>query len=177
MSKHMLYIYGEPGVGKSTLVTALIGQAEPETTTEPFAWARFDNGVSYIGAFREEFPGTDALALDVQPKVIAWLESYGPHLVLAEGDRLANAKFFLGAQRLGYTLWPVQMVGKDLAAQRRRERAQALGRKPQDAQWVRGRVTKCNALTKNFDAMQLHPSLEPEFLAKMLPGPVAAAFR
>lgn len=173
----LLYIFGDPGIGKSTVVAALVGGRTYECRTAPFIHLAYDNGVVELGNDREHFRGTDALELDVQPKVLKWLQEEQPALVLAEGDRLANGRFFAACRGLGYTLWPVCLQGKDLAAQRRQRRSAELGTRLQDATWVLGRQSKNVRLAKDWDAMPIHPTLPAPILAKLLPGPVAAAFR
>lgn len=174
----MLYIIGEPGIGKSTLVAVLTAQPNISVVQvdKPFAMRMYSNGVLELGGRRGEFSGTDMLAMDVQPKVLDLLAREGPPLVLAEGDRLANSKFFAKVVGMGYRLWPVYLSGSALARQRRSMRSLENGT-VQNQSWVRGRISKHAKLALTWDAWELHPVLEPQILAKILPSPVAAAFR
>lgn len=172
----MLYILGDPGIGKSTLAAALMKGWSYDEVMDPFAHRVYENGVVALGKGGGDFPGTDTLAMDVQPKVLEWVKRLEPPMLLGEGDRLANAKFFNGLLRLGYALWPVYLAGRSLAAERRRERSQRTG-KTQNPHWVKGRVTKNARMALNYDAFEMHPTLPADTLVRLLPGPVAEACR
>jgi GTPase SAR1 family protein len=172
----LLYIFGDPGIGKSSLMAALVGGQVYESRHQPFAHMVFGNGVVQLGSDRTPYGGTDALALDVQPKVTAWLQQERPDMVLAEGDRLANSRFFAAVVGMGYHLWPVYLTGKDMAAVRRRQRAQELGIQLQDARWVANRNSKNTRLAGDWDALSIHPALPASVLKRLLPGPVAQVF-
>jgi GTPase SAR1 family protein len=136
-----LYIIGEPGVGKSTLTKHLTRGLPYEDTDSPFAMRRYDCGVLELGAHRPGYPGTDTLAMNAQPKVATFIEGYRPEFLLAEGDRLANEKFFTSLAALGYNLSVVGLVGSDVAARQR-----AVRKSNQNATWLKGRQTKVNRL-------------------------------
>jgi hypothetical protein len=86
--------------------------------------------------------------MDIQPKVLAWLKDTKPEWVLAEGDRLANTKFFLAVQELGYDLTLVYLSAPPTVATARRERRAAMlaDKKVQNLKWVQGRITKVRNL-------------------------------
>ena len=165
-------IIGEPGIGKSTLVEALTRGATYTEYTEPFAYRKYDCGVVELGKRREGFSGTDALPMNVQPKVEQWLSDELPELLLFEGDRLSNGKFFTVLRHIGYTLHLYQLSGASMAAERRAARGSN-----QDRRWIEGRRTKALNLAVDFDAKQIHARLPPNVLAGMLNDPVAKAFR
>jgi len=97
-----------------------------------------------LGARREEFSGTDALAMNVQPAMVNWLAGTGAgEHVLGEGDRLANLKFFRAVWDAGWLLHVACLEASPLTlAQRRSSRALLLGKPEQSASWVKGRQTK-----------------------------------
>lgn len=170
--KHLLYVMGEPGIGKSTTVRALKGEQAYEDFDHPFYFRRYDCGVVELGADRKDYPGTDSLGLDAQPKVVGWMESIRPSLVLGEGDRLGNGAFFDSMRALGYTLWLYHLEGEDLALERRAARGSH-----QDEAWIKGRRTKFKDLAIRFQATSIRTSLPPELTQRLFQGPVAAAFR
>ncbi len=97
----------------------------------------------HLGRKRPGFGGTDALSMSVQPAVLAWLAAARPPYVLAEGDRLGNAKFFAAVLELGYEVRVIRLtVSQVLAAHRRATRASELGVTAQSDAWLKGRITK-----------------------------------
>lgn len=165
-----LYIIGEPGVGKSTLVAAMTEGLPYDETDSPFPFRRYDCGVTELGKRREDFSGTDALALNVQPTVVAYLEAVQPKLVLAEGDRLANQKFFNALEKLGYTVHVTALVGPGVAAKRRLQRGSH-----QDNTWLRGRQTKVRRLIEEWGNDLLDATQTVPELLEQLDDPVSAA--
>lgn len=163
----MLYIIGEPGSGKSTLIKYLTRGLSYEDGRSPFAFRRYDCGVWELGARRAEFSGTDALALNVQPAVERTLEAIRPEFVIAEGDRLANAKFFRFAIGMGYDVHLVHLEGMEVAAVQRRLRGSE-----QDETWVKGRRTKVYALAAQFNALVLPAGSPPSALELAIVNPV-----
>ena len=110
---------------------------------QPVKYLRYRGGYQ-IGGSRAAFPGTDALQLNAQPLVMDWLRSLpGEALVVAEGDRLANHKFFDFVEtELGWRLDILYFaVDRDVLHRRRAERELAVGA-AQDPTWVLGRDTK-----------------------------------
>lgn len=99
----VIAIGGEPGTGKSSLVTALLEQAP---LSEPLRkrlvrgciirpWRLVVLGLYYGGPF----PGTDKLSMAVQPeaetfvRAMAEAPAYADWTILFEGDRLFNQSF------------------------------------------------------------------------------------
>lgn len=185
----MLYIVGVPGSGKTTTLRAALADHNTEATfTHPFlhtihGWYHAVQNVKglretariiELGARRDGgFGGTDALPMNVQPKVVDWLEATQPAYVIAEGDRLGNAKFFRSVRELGYELDIVLLAVPPEAAERRRWlRARALGTQPQNEAWVRGRITKIHNLVERYedDVTVIVGEFPPEETARMLRG-------
>jgi hypothetical protein len=157
---HLLYLIGQPGSGKSTVCDWMTESLEFEQLDQPFAHRVWQGTprvpVVELGARRERFSGTDALSMSVQPKVVDYLAAEKPELVLAEGDRLANSKFFTAVLGLGYQLWLVRLLVSAAVAERRRyDRVLALGGKPQNTSWVQGRVTKNRRLAEEWDPLEI----------------------
>jgi hypothetical protein len=99
-----------------------------------------------LGSANAPFGGTDTLSYTAVSSSARWLASLSVcaagGLVFAEGDRLANSRFFEEARAL-YRVVPVYLNCPDqIAHARRGARAAAHALKPQAPTWVRGRATK-----------------------------------
>lgn len=161
----VVYLIGEPGIGKTTLLDATITAAGLTRTLHPHPFAHEHlTGPSdrpagvMLGKTRPGgFGGTDALGLSVQPKALAWLTEDpeglsglggGGGLVVGEGDRLATPSFLTAAARSCRLRVVLLTAAPGLAASRRAERAALLGKPPQQGAWVTGRVTKTRNLAR-----------------------------
>jgi energy-coupling factor transporter ATP-binding protein EcfA2 len=128
---HATYVIGAPGAGKTTLIDHLTRALPVDVAEQPFAHRSYDCGVLEIGRRRKGgFSGTDALAMSVQPQVQQLVEGVRPKLLLAEGDRLANAKFFDFLIGLGYDLTVYVLDGPKVVVQR------GLRGSDQEATWL-----------------------------------------
>lgn len=143
VARHMLYIIGEPGAGKTTLVRRLTRNVPFTVEKVPYiTWTQYSPTVIQLGHDRGVFGGTDALGMAAQNHVLAWLKSTKSRFILAEGDRLANGKFFEAVQELGIVLTVACVtVPEDVLAARREERNKKIG-KAQDERWLKTRATK-----------------------------------
>ncbi len=166
--RHFLYLIGEPGAGKSTLVDALTANSqefELRASGLPvdfryLLWMPVDGDAVVLGAHdpvvevgyrRGNFSGTDALQMNVQRSVEEWLGQHPYPLIFAEGDRLANDAFFRAVEDAGYLLCVGFLrVSKATGAVRRRERASRLGLAEQNPGWVKGRRTKVENLARRW---------------------------
>jgi hypothetical protein len=151
MSPHLVYMSGEPGVGKSTLMGDLTAAWRrhplPDAPARDLLLApgTLRPLAVELGRRRDAFAGTDALP----SAVIGAAEHYvrsgraadEAPLLLAEGARLANLRFLRAATDTGYTVTLLHLYGERVAAARRAARAHRLGRPEQNDAWVRGRRT------------------------------------
>lgn len=158
----LVYLVGQPGAGKSTALNL----ATIDWSRTPAAYVKGVPAHQYrhdasdhlaaieLGAHREPFGGTDTLALNAQPKVLDLLAQRPHALVIGEGDRLANVKFFTAVRQLGIDLSVVYWRCPDeLAAERRRSRAVTHGLELQSPAWVQGRITKLANVVRSVEGV------------------------
>lgn len=171
-----VYIVGEPGAGKSTLMRALTAGVARLRRAKPFAHDLLVNeetgrpvGIE-IGAAHPTFPGTDRLSMSVQPRAIEWVQGEPTPLLLGEGDRLAT-RGFLGA--LAGCSTQLSVVWLDVPEEVAAARRAARGTK-QSETWVIGRRTKVARLvaelrgwadTGAVELLRLDASLPTDVLA------------
>ena len=159
LNMRAVYVFGPPGVGKTTAVSTLI-QATFERPTfldMPFkATVLPARGTLILGHYMpgQPFAGTDSLPFNVirtvQRSLLDVCTAFGCQFVLAEGDRLACPGFFSWLRSVADPFLPVLLTADPaLIAQRRRNRVSALGRQ-QDTAWVAGRDTKTTRLAAQF---------------------------
>jgi hypothetical protein len=151
---------GVPASGKSSAVKEVIRLLEK--TEKPSAF--LSNGVKGIlfdkqrvlvlGDYeREQFPGTDALSMSVQPKVLSLLkEMQGERIaVCLEGDRLFNLSFIRAVGRMGILCEVVVVEASQEVLRRRRGERKTL----HDAVWLKGRESKVRNI-KNDPGVGVH---------------------
>jgi hypothetical protein len=142
----LIYLIGPPGVGKTSTVRAALGDPD-RVFTDPFAHCyHYESSIFELGYPRSWYGGTDALPMNVMPRVTRWFDalSDSPYLTVGEGDRLASRLFFDEIPDLEV----IYLTGPH---QRRR-----LARgEPQDPTWVKGRITKCERLAERYGARVL----------------------
>lgn len=150
MKKKMVYLIGIPGSGKTTLFRELLGGLAEgaEVVSQPFLHTVYRNGLYQLGGERETFGGTDVLPMNVQPKVVEWLGTTKATRIIAEGDRLANDKFFNAVIRQG---WMLHVFLLNTPFDRAGERRDQRGSK-QDPKWLAGRITKVRNLWGKWGA-------------------------
>src|ERR1700757_2983373 len=102
---NLLYLIGEPGVGKTALMAELVKGRSRRVRTQPFAHTVYEGGLVQLGRERSNgYGGTDSLSMSVSPLAIAALENHIWPKIVGEGDRLAHGKFFDAAKEYGYDL-------------------------------------------------------------------------
>ena len=166
--RSITYIIGIPGSGKSTaLAGALQDDAILRSNVAPgkVPFIEYSSGLIQIGRNRETYPGTDVLSYNAQPKVLKWLDSLPAGArVVAEGDRLANGKFFYALLDTGWNLKIIHIHAQPVLGIRR-----CIGRGSNFTDsWYKGRVTKVDNLVAHFidhTLLTLDSRWEPELLA------------
>jgi hypothetical protein len=147
----IVFLVGEPGVGKSTLMAETFGHLERAAVDHRAAGGPMRellwNGPQLVGcelgrrmatAGRTVFPGTDAMSQTAIVGVDEWLRQGADDLgfVALEGTRLANKRFVTAAMEGGHSLDLFYLYGPETARARRAERGLH-----QDERWVKGRQT------------------------------------
>ena len=158
MTEQLIYLVGQPGSGKSTLMAKLTAQSDRHSIAPaehyPVAHDVLTDKktgaveAAEIGKRRELFSGTDALASSVIDKAAPWIASQPYPLVLAEGARLANKRFLEAALAGGYHVTLVLLDHAD-AEKWRAKRSKEIG-KEQNAGWVKGRLSASRNLADQF---------------------------
>jgi GTPase SAR1 family protein len=149
--RELLYIVGPPGSGKSTLARELRTGWDTEVDRHhPVPHTRFNNPATgratglELGVPRPEFPGTDALAMDIGPRALQFLSSSYLHFALGEGARLATRPFLGGLAQQGVAVTVVElMASQALLDERWRER----GAK-QNPSWRKGAATRAQRISE-----------------------------
>lgn len=162
MINHLLYIVGPPGVGKSTVAGHLTARWDRIVHPHaPVPHSVLRNPLSgqktglELGVPRPDFPGTDALAMDVGPRALQFLSTQMIPFALGEGSRLATQPFIGGLARAGVSVTLVRLTADEelLTA-----RWQLRGAK-QNPSWRKGAATKALRLADWFsDAMHSFPA-------------------
>jgi P-loop Nucleotide Kinase3 len=173
-------IIGLPGAGKTTATAGaieLLGWQETEVRETPVPHVRYGRTAVQLGRLRNEFGGTDALAMNVSPKARAFIVTRPAPLVVAEGDRLAHASFLDAAASVGR----VELVFLDLPPMMARERgvarAEALRRKPQTASWFKGRATKIDNLIAAYPHVRINAARPAALVASEVASHLRAEYQ
>jgi GTPase SAR1 family protein len=150
MINHLLYIVGAPGSGKSTLARELRRGWDQEvvrTGPVPHTVLRHpSSGIAVgleLGVPRPEFPGTDALAMDIGPRAGEFLRRAVVPFALGEGSRLATRPFLGGLVQAGVRVTVVSLCASQDVLD---ERWRARGGK-QNPAWRKGAATRAERIT------------------------------
>lgn len=144
----LLYLVGPPAAGKSTLMAALTAGAARSAVDRPVPHDIMAGGAAAeVGRRREEFSGTDALGMAVNPLAISWVATAPFPLLLAEGARLANKAFLYAALTAGYRV-TLALLDTDQATLDRRcaERGSH-----QSVSWRRGAATRARRIAETME--------------------------
>lgn len=149
----MVYLVGQPGSGKSTLMRRLTVGYDRLPAEIPVPHDQLIESVvapvthAEIGRQRGDFSGTDALASSIITRAEPWIASRPYPVVLGEGARLGNARFLTAAIDGGYDVLLAVLDHTDAEAWRE-IRSKQLG-KFQNEGWVKGRLTASRNLADN----------------------------
>lgn len=175
----MIYIFGQPGAGKTTLVRQICSTSvflyESNDPIRHRCFSDKQGMFSVLGGDSFPFGGTDTLSYAVMKTADSWLKSLSScaagKTVIAEGDRLANLSFF-DAARSYYELILIHLrCDNEEAARRRSERASEHNLELQTSSWVKGRATKSVNLSLNVpEVIDLDASADPVTLASVVRG-------
>ena len=159
MEDWLVYVIGYPGCGKTSAMRRAIGMhdlLEEEVQERPFAHTVYPSGLVQLGKQREIYGGTDTLALNVQPAVVKWLGEIDVPVVLGEGDRLANYKFFASVSDIPRSLVIVHIKCGELTA---RKRAWERGSRFNES-WLKGRISKVDSLVQWYEETDVFHQLD-----------------
>lgn len=136
----LVYLIGEPGVGKSTLMAAATAGHDRYPQTTPL---RHDllvkDGIieaAELGARRGTFSGTDALPMNAVTKAEEMLRTSIAPVLIGEGARLGVRRFLEASVAAGRRTTLVYLTSPHAAAQRA---ARGTGQKDS---WVKGAATR-----------------------------------
>lgn len=158
----IIYLIGVAGVGKSTTVKQLTNDWTLRmAATKPFAHRHYNTPYGravVIGKDTEPFGGTDTLSYTAINHMSDFMQTCAQHnvqLIIAEGDRLSNARFFTTAQQHATLLLFELQASDTVTEQRRTQRAQQHDKPLQNANWIAGRQTKVTTLAQTFNAIPI----------------------
>ena len=160
----LIYLIGYPGSGKTTAMAQAMGVID-RVELQPFAHTVYADGLIQLGRARDVYGGTDTLSLSVQPRVIDWIGESVADVIVGEGDRLANSKFFTAVEALGRDVRIVYLKCPEVIARRRAwERGSRF-----NESWLKGRITKVDRLVEEWKhRMVALDSTEPEIAIRQL---------
>lgn len=152
----LVYIIGAPGAGKSTLMADLTRRATRTAADGRVPYDVLTLGREQValemGKRRLQFAGTDAMSMAVQPLAESWIAARPAPLVLGEGMRLANLKFFKAAATAGYRVKVVYIeINPTVLEEQRRARGAA-----QSERWLAGATSRAHNLAEAVDHDESH---------------------
>jgi ABC-type dipeptide/oligopeptide/nickel transport system ATPase component len=146
----VVWIVGEPGVGKTTLCRGLIRHfpATRHEISNP-KWTVFGDKAAAAGFWRgDKFDGADTLPISQIKPAIAYIGTNLRHceVILLDGDKLASANAVAAVKEMDASRLCYLLEDPEVAARRRCIRGTN-----QNETWVRGRATKARRFFESFD--------------------------
>jgi GTPase SAR1 family protein len=158
----VVYLIGVAGVGKSTTVKELTNDWSLRMEApKPFAHRHYDTphgrGI-VLGKDVEPFGGTDTLSWTAINHVGDFFNACAQRnvqIIIGEGDRFANGRFFDEASAHGTLLLFSLEAPDDVTEDRRQVRAAKFNTPLQNATWIAGRKTKTTTLAEKYGAFPI----------------------
>lgn len=151
-----IFLYGEPGCGKTTIALNIIYNLETEAyvrSTQTFGLFKTlqlikeDKTIWVPGVFDGSlFQGTDRLSMAVQPVAINFIQSV-PGNYFIEGDRLFKPSFF---EEVEFDHIFIIEASPEACEERRRLRGSK-----QSESWIRSKRTSIKTIKDNFPTVFL----------------------
>lgn len=156
MKTRSLYIIGPAGAGKSTFMQGLLDKLPPLGPLEDLHSKRNAKALVtlrghmigeqlgwYLGCHRDRFPGSDGLDRATSPTGEEWLRTFTlPQILIGEGSTLATRRFLAALHEMTDLQVVYLHTDPEVLYQRGQERAELLGAKPQDRQFVTATATR-----------------------------------
>lgn len=162
----VLWIVGEPGVGKTTFVRGLLGDRKLVFADSP-KWTEAGEDWVLAGHYKgDTFDGADQLSTNVGPIIIHWEVNYSAKaaLTILDGDRFSFDGAKESFSRLARTRVIQIVASEEITEARRKQRGSN-----QNASWVKGRKTKSARFAGSFtsvDRLVLNGSETPDKLVE-----------
>jgi GTPase SAR1 family protein len=158
----VVYLIGVAGVGKSTTVKELTNDWSLRMEApKPFAHRHYTTPYGrgiVLGKDIEPFGGTDTLSWTAINHVGDFFNACAQRnvqIIIGEGDRFANARFFEMAMEHG-SLLLYNLDAPDVVTDERRKKRASLFNSPiQNPTWVAGRKTKVAGLVERFETIRI----------------------
>jgi len=173
--KTLVYIFGQPGAGKTTLIRAMCDRLQLlYEASEPIkhrCFCRNGRMFAVLGSDGFPFGGTDTLSYTAVSSSDRWLKNLSDcaagSTVFAEGDRLANDRLFEAASKHYNLLLIYLECAEDITASRREKRAAQYRIPLQSNLWVKSRATKhANLAARHKGVLRLDGRKPPDQLAE-----------
>lgn len=174
--KRVLYVIGEPGVGKTALVRWLLRAASERHTnhaggrawtyTEPPAPKWTAAGITFAAGYYkgEAFDGADTIPYNgARAALEHWHTHIAPHaeLTILDGARFSTRTSLANLRGYGAQVLGVHLVAPLEAIERRAKRAEKAGTALQNPAWIKGAATGARNFAALIGARDLDATISP----------------